>query len=979
MRFKRLLLCLLFISVVSCSMNVEDKNAGLSNEEKKNLVNKSSEESFEVNNIQFETIQAIREDLSPNSNIIEKFYTVRACLNDRRLSKGLANRVIYLDGEVDRLDTQGCIRWDVTIPIDFKVEDRCRILEKELKLGEGNKKLFRYSIDYISDQVTDLDRSPGCQVQMVNNNKMNRRKAKAFELGDVRLTYDSEQDKKDSNLRWKSFQTEVSSCVKVPKTGGILRHTEIKLSFHNQDTGQVSFARAKSETTGEDGVITTNDQGCFTTDFISRYEQYKNSYWMTIIMKMEVRSGPLASITEYRKVYINPWENTRGTFGIGEEGRIPPPAVDFKSRWAKFHLDGVMYIQIGNDTKRMKINKYLGLTIAKTYQVVLNPYVDREHRYSPGQVPIRRLVSEGKFKLSMVLLAPKDGDILINKHNFEDFEYITGAQKIVHVKNGVINEVMTIPFPINELPRLAVRTMSIFKIEPVNDTGLRETIVTGFFKARIPWIKTNVLQEHSLNHPNFVEDAWNKAFNNKKGGQRIPKFDYSAEQVQKLCASENSSTESSCTSGMQEIIHSDYDERTVAYNKYVDDLFARLKTQEDMQRVKNDELKISPKEIYVNHLKKHIPDIKVLKVDKLNKDTGIKLKSRDFDKLLPQNKVYTGMTNNMIKEFCEYGAFDSFRYRSKDPYAQKLVYNKCIKEPYNFFETQPIRHVVEIDKIGDSYTNGFGLNFGERKSVNDSGYSYYTQNSSQFWGIDTGTKIDIPFLSRLPVIGQALPNFGAKAGITWAQNEGETESKGYQLYEGIGTDKQLAVEKFVVDLHAKFERCLLVVSKEFVDPYQKWINETKMKNPLPWLRPEFETSEDRRLFWNPPSDFDLRMYVCDDKVKKESYVEAWYFIQAVIGSNLGRDYDGVLERKILKAFRSEKNFHQLREVMRETTEAALVMDNIAHRTPERILIENWGHLLGDKVPDEEIASYLVDHVEGSFPGTIEGHGSRLAD
>lgn len=947
-------------------MQVEDKNASLSNKEKESLTRGEKDNTIEVQGVNFETKTAIKENYSAEANVIGKYYTLKVCLKDNRKTKNMVNIPIYLDGKLSKIDGSGCMRWSHEIKYDFSEEGSCRIFSKEIKISNNKKKEFKYAIDYVNDTVTDLEKSEGCLAQQKNVEK-GFVKEDPINLGDINLYYNDDQTKRKSDFRFKRFHTKIASCLKVAKTGKSVRFAELRLKITNLETGEISYGKSPS--------LKTNEGGCFTTVFSSQYEQYLYSHWMSIDVEVSVLSGPLKGTKTNRIAYINPWEPSRGTFGIGEVGRVPQER-EFQNKYAKFHLDGVMYIQIGNDTNNMQIDNYLGLTLAKTYQVVLNPYVDREHRYSPGEVPIRRLVSEGKFKLSMVVLAPKKGDMLIHKDNYENFEYITGAQKIVDVKNGVINEIMTIPFPINELPRLAVRTMSIFKIEPINDTGLRPTVVTGFFKARIPWIKTNVIQAHSLNLPNYVEQVWDEAFKDKENGQRIPKMDIDLSEIDSRCSKSFKKDTELCMKGMKEILTTDFDENTIGYNKYVDSLFSRLKLQNN-DHVKNNLSKISPKQIYVNYLKNKMPKIEVIDNEKAFEKYNLNIKSEDYDAILPENKSINGMTENMISEFCKLGSYSmKVDGKLRPEQDSKYYYNDCLKYPSNYFDIQVLRHVDKIENLGDSYTNGFGFNLGERYNVSENDSNYTTDNRSDYIGIDTGNKIDIPFISDLPFIGKYIPNLGFKAGRTWQHNEGHTRGDGYQLSESIGTDKSLAVEKFVVNVHARFERCFLITSKSFEDQRER--SRRLMGLPLiePYKRPVFRKIEDYHKYYYPMSEFGIHKYICDKDTKLEKYTEAWYFMQARIDSSLGRDFDGPTERKILRSFRGGKSYFELRQALRDINERNLVMNNIAHGTPEDELIKSWGYLLeGSGLTKSEAAKYLVDHVEGSFPGTIEGGGA----
>lgn len=960
--FKQSFLLLSILGLLaSCSGQVEDKNAGLSNSEKEDLRTKGAESTLEVDSIKFESQNDIKEDDSADSNIVSKYYSLKVCVKDRNMKRGLGNRQVRIDGELMRTDSSGCVRWEHQIEIDHTVDNKCQVFEKQIKFSKKKYKTIKYSIDYVGNKVSDLDKSNGC----VDKNKVSKAKksAEPVILEDVRLTHVPVQTQMRSDIRWITHQTKVESCLKVRLTGKPLANARISLTAKNLETGE------KIKSINDN--LSTNYKGCFTTDILSKYEQYRNSHWMELDLKIDVLSGPLAGNVVGRGVYINPWEPSRSIYGIGEVGRKPFEGHEFKNDYARFHMDGVMYIQIGNDTKKMTVNDYLGLTISKTYQVVLNPYIDREHRYTPGMMPIERLAHEGKFKLSMVVLAPKDGDMNIDKTNFDNFDFITGVEQEVEVRNGIVNAVVNIPFKMTDLPRLAVRTMSLFKIEPVGDTGLQSSIVTGFFKARIPWIKTNVLKADGLNIPKYVDKAW-KHITDVNTKQML-----SADQIDLKCSQQNQMSSDDCLKGVEEIKKSGIDSNTMEYRQFVTRMFSQL-SEQTAKMNKPFEMKISPKKIFVNHLKKNYENIEIHDTKSIKGQYGINITRADFNSLLPTNKTNHFLTENMTEELCRYGFHQNGAYRKVFGYFYvKKSYEKCLKNPYKYFGVKSVRHIEQVDGIGDSYTNGFAMYIGERYGVSNGERDAESTSSTWSAGTDIGGKLPIP------LVGDFL-NLGFKAGYSKSYSTSHSKSDGYNFAENIGTSKNLGVEKFVVDVKAKVQRCVLIQSRKFLN--SKLAIERSAERTQVYADPtgfatamaEANMSEEDRAYYYPQTDLGMTYYICDTTPKKETFTEAWYFIQSRIDSSIGRDFDGVSERKILKVIRGNQSYLELRSALRKISETSLLMDNIAYSTPEDILIANWGHLVGDGVSEEDAAKFLVTNVEGSFPGTIEGNGSTRA-
>lgn len=947
MTFSRpLLLFILTFVILGCSGQVEDKNSELSNKEKKDLLVKKKE-SLEVTSLDFENSDAIREDNREDSNIVGKYYTMKVCLKDTDLVKGLGSRPVTIDNVRHYTDTDGCVRWDHELDIDLKTLDRCKVFTKKIRFSNGKKKTLRYSIDYLNDKVTDLDKSKGCLA--TQKHTKSSKLLSPIEAGKIDLYYGSVLTKIRTDIRWIKHQTVLNSCLKVTKSGRPLAHTRVMLTATNKETGEVSKI---------DKPFTTNSGGCFSTDFVSEYEQFKHSHWMPVDLEFEVQTGDLSGSVLKRQVFINPWEPSRIHYGIGVPGRMPKE-IEFKNDYAKLHMDGVMYILIGNDANELKVNDYLGLTVSKSYQVVLNPYINREHRYTRNAKPIERIVHDGKFKLSMAILAPKGKELNMTKDNFEDFEYVTGAQKIVNIKNGIINEIVNIPFKMTDMPRLSLRTMTVFKIEPVGDTGLQNSIVTGFFKARIAWIKTNVFQAEELNIPGDVDKTWDYVSKRRDG-----KADVTLEQVDSTCSTMKKIEKSTCVKGLNEIVTNGVDQRSIAYNKYIGDILKRLGDQTAKQRELKRMMSISAKTIYANHLNKVLGDkIEIINTDQARRK-GIQLTSQDMKPLFPKNgSVYTlKKAPKLAHELCKYGHTKDGEYTEGFFGKKKVRYNSCLRNPDHYFAIKPIRHVEKVNKIGKFYSTGYAIYVGERYGTSKGERSTYAE--SIYAAVDIGAKT--------PSLGPF--SLGFKAGKSFSQTE--SESEGFDFGENIGSSKNIGVEKFVIDVNGTMERCVLIVSKDYLDVKEAARRRAGLIGGYSALGASYGYEDD---YYRPMTNLDTNFYLCDKRKHNEVFSEAWYFLQSRIEANFATDYDSNIERRLLKVIRGTRSFYELRESIRDLTTKNLLMDNIAHGTPEDMLIGNWGHLVNTPVDDSTKASFLKNNFEGSFPGTIEGLGGVRAE
>ncbi len=937
--------------LIACSGSVQDKNAEMSASEKQDLKSDQVDDSIQIKSMNFIGVNDIREDSSEDSNIIARYYTLKVCLQDRNMARNLRNKKFEVAGEEKYTDASGCVVFEHEIQMDYTSDNKCKVFSQELNFGNKKVKTIKYSVDYLNNNLSDLDQSKGCTK---GQEKLGNVDLSALSMGDVNLTHGGILTKMRSDLRWVKHKTKVNACIKVTKTGKSLVNAYIGLKAKNLETNE--------EVKSNNSTLRTDRYGCFTTDIVSKYEQYKYSHWMPIDLEIDVRSGALAGETIKRKIYLNPWEPRSREYGIGEFGRIPEE-VEFENEYAGLHLDGIMYIQIGNDKSKLNVNNYMGLSLSKTYQVVLNPYINREHRYTAGTKPVENVVHEGKFKLSMVLLAPKNDEMQITKDNFHDFEYITGVEQVVDVKNGVINAEVNIPFKLVDLPKLALRTMSVFKIEPVSDSGLRSNVVTGYFKARIPWIKTNVFQNNDLNTPEYVDQAYSHISKVNK------KKNVTSEEMSSTCSTSNDIEQDTCLKGMGQITKYAINREAISYKNYIHGLFNNL--EENNKKFNPlSETPIPAKTIFTNHLKKVYPNVLVLNKNSFRRKFGVSLTEKDFSYSFPENYTASNIPPRILNAICRAGEFKSGRYVKTLFGKKEKDYSHCVKNPENYFEMKALRHVNKVNSIGNSYSDGFAIHIDE--SFGTSKYSNDTESESVSKYISSDVSFKFP-------LGETLGDLfglGIKAGISknWATSH--TDGTGFQFADRIGTSESLGVEKFVVEVNAGFERCMLIKSKNYIDEalkLQRRSNARLSYGAIGSVKTEEEM--DQEPYYNPTLNYNMTLYICDEGNTQQMYREAWYFVQSEISSSIGRDFDTASGHQLMKAFRGNKNFYELRAGLRNVTNQSLVLDRVGVLTPEEVLIESWGHLLDNSFNESSMAQFLKENVEGSFPGTIEGQGS----
>ncbi len=934
--------------LMSCKSDVEDQT---------HLV---SQNTINVDSLAIQNQQAIREQNAQTSVIKKKYYAIKACLSENALGTKLDRRRIEATGAPllnNLTDAGGCIFWEHTFDLDYSGAERCKVISKTIKVpSTGIQKELRYAIDTITDDITDLSRGRGCLIQAEENVSANvKNDGGKLILDKVYLTWTGETQEKRSDVATLEYQTRVESCVKARVTGDPLSFTAVEITIKAKDEklhGPLTIP------------VTTNDKGCFIATYLSPYHQFEHSHWLEKDFSIEIKSGPLKDTRAGTTLYVNPYEPSRLFFG-NDKAWDPPPLENPLPYNNRIHIDGVMYVQIGNDQNEFKVNDYLGLTVSKSYQVVLTPRLDLGHRFQKDK-PRYVKMHDGKFRLKFMLLAPNKADIDINEGNFSNYTYITGAEKIVDLKDGVINSRMNIPVRLSDLPRLAVRAVTVFKLEPIDENiGLRETLVTGYFKAKIAWIKTNVFQSEVLQEKE--ESLEDKYLSHLPEAKRQELLDQRAKGDRDIV--EGLTPEQ----GQAFILDGEGEEdlKKLEYKRFIENLFSQIGNYEKTEIYGNPKIfeEDSPKGIFVRHLKHTYPEILVGKTKYEADEYAMEMINDDVE--LPKgiiNKLYDSNKTKQLnkKEDRYYKALMAKLCRRSFPKPEKKEgwlgsvfgpkehpeYNRCIKNPESFFETSFIMHAHKVDKATTKNSNGLRIHVGSTFATSSSVGE--TEYLSKRVGVDGGLKF--PFGE---FFGLGVRLFDVS--YTWS----ESESYNANNSDNVGFSKEIIGESFTLEVKGLFEKCALVRGKEYL-PLDALNNSAILAGGMAgggMIIPRQLQRYNKKL--------EANYYICDEPVKT-AFDEKWYYIQDYVPSaTLLRDAYGPTEIKLIKVFRGESTLRELKKIFEDETKVYMATRTNNVDTPDVKLYENWGHLLKDPPPPSVANKLLINNFEGSFPGTVQ--------
>ncbi len=920
------LLGIILLILVACRNGVEDRS-------------QEQKQSIEVESLSLSDIQNISQTSAASSAIEKKYYTVRACLVESALRQKMDGRKVSVRGtqlKSPRTDTAGCIYWEHEVTYDYSGINRCLKFQKTITLQESQHKIdLNYTIDSYSDRISDLSRSRGCLLQREKGQNALETPHEQIVVEEIKLLYVGETSTRKSDLRYKQYDTKLSTCLKYRLSNSPIANTSIKISITDTRTNK----------TIKISNPITDDRGCFTKDYNSTHEHYKYSHWETKRMDITLQEGPLKGTSLSQNFYANPWEADYNLFGIdpryGSTKRNPFP------KYNKLHIDGVMYIQIGNDIENFKVNNYLGLAVSKTYQVILSPKVDRGHLFSPNTQRYTKL-RDGKFKLKFMILAPEKANMLIDKTNYKNFDYITGVEKEVEVKDGVINALVNLPIRLVDLPRLATRAISILKLEPLQNTGLRPTTVTGFFKAKIAWIRTNVIQSKILQteEKEYIENYSPETHN--KITEKLKSWSTKGISLEEGLMAE--------LEGLK-TLHDNIGERDREnleehfYKRFIEQHFAKI-TQTTKQLVFGDPkifLGHTPRSIFTRHLKKELKNITTQVGGKEKPKDFVPLSEKAITSLYDKGFNTTEENRDLIKNICR-KIFPKKNYHWSwlkyfDP-ATDTNFQSCQRRPQDYFEMSRFMHSVAIEKTTPLYSNGFNFYLGSRFVTNYN--ESYTEYLSKRVGADMGFKL--PFGE---FFGAGIRLFDIS--YTWSDSTSSQTNFG----DDLSAQKQIVVEKFNIEVAGQFEKCVLLRGKKYLPTDYRTHMALSAGFDYTLIPEEFEVKLDKNF------------YFCT-KPNHQNYKESWYFIQAYVhDTTLLRDSYGPTEIKFLKVIRNTQNFSQFEQIFRDKTKVYLIQKESATETPDIKLYESWGHLINTEEEPSAINKIMINNIEGSFPGTIK--------
>lgn len=465
MKFSKLLKFFLILiigqSLMSCSSGVdEDVNTSSTNG---NLV---------LSNLRFSSPQDVFENAATVTRATHKTFMVTLCLKESVFLEPVMNQQFSVNTKSSTSvasDANGCMRWTEKVEMKASFQNRYVLFNRTVStngLYSGSLNV-KFAFNMFTNSFVDLQHETLPEDQLITAGKEDLNVD--FDMTDLTIYFGGYDTQHDDSRANKRVITKWIGCFKIKADMSSVSSQilEMKVLDENGDVVQ-------------EVVNKTDLRGCLRANIYTQYDQFQPTRWIPRRLVVRAVDGPLKGQVLNRDIYINPWVNGRNHGWDSRAGEPPQNPVGEK---AKLHLDNVRYTFLGNKEEGYKVNKYLDLSVAKSYLVELTPKINRGHSYSTNR--IIESIYTGHFLLKVSILAATKGATELTAENIDQFKFISGTQKEVEVINNKILTTIDLPFRFDQLTDSSARTIAVLELSPKDPEAfnLQPVIVSGKFLA----------------------------------------------------------------------------------------------------------------------------------------------------------------------------------------------------------------------------------------------------------------------------------------------------------------------------------------------------------------------------------------------------------------------------------------------------------------------------------------------------------------
>ncbi len=730
------------MTLVGCSGSVDEQSPVSTTEQ----VQSYNELSYNNLNIRSETSEFAYNTTSlpsgKNFNIQICFYT--------DISRTLKSSKFTMSDETNKttkyLDNDSCLYFDEFISLNYTTKRQLEPFKKTFRSELLDKEItVNFLIDPHSGKIYDQDKSDYKEKPIAINKSFDDA---GITMGKISVTpkgYGQIDPRNDNYELDKPF--ELRTTLYMNSTGQRLRNEVVNVRLRNRETNRETV---------KTGIRLNN--GALTVGMDILYKRYSNTRRIMFDLEVTPQSNHLGNISTKRAICLYPWTNSGWSFVHDTiAGPCPSDEIDQKAR---IYIDEAHYTFLGHDQGRgFHLNKDLDLVTIKSYVVNIRPRIDYGnfiHHINPTE-PIYK----GKFKLKIILYAPKDGrgDIQLTADTFKYFRPISTASTEVFVQAEKLIARLDMPIAFSDLPYVHTRTFAVLRLEAIDnddpDAPLPSTSI-GVFHASSKTFKSEMLEKINIEEvraeKRFKLEELKRSFDEEF--QALDSLDFESENNPIVKQQLKSKTRVSS-------------EKSFMTKSKKDNLMQQYKNMSEQTFSEVTNIKGAEKEL--------------LMLNDYNRATMSKICHLLFDK----NKK-SGL----------------FEVDTLDQYNLK----KCKDTPELFMEIRSFEHVRNI-------TSRPKVKFSETLRINTStGSNNYHGTSDRVstarrisWGGKAGLKIDLPLIFGM----------GTDIGFDFSKMWGHDSQIGSSNRSDIGTGIDLQADALTLRFDASAKRCLTIDSTLF--------------------------------------------------------------------------------------------------------------------------------------------------------------------
>lgn len=447
--------------LVGCSAGVDGDSNG-----------NSTEESMILHSLSSSSIQELYEGAGSVTRPTHKSFLVKACFKENIYLEPIRNQNFVVNSVKaieTKSDVNGCVHWTEKVEMKSSFKLRYKKFERLVSTEAPFKGSFvvKFAFNIFDNKFVDLQLGniPADQFIPSGQNELKV----DFDLTDMTLYFGGYDTPHDDSRSEKRVITKWMGCFKYKADMTSISNQILEVKVMDDDNNVIHEFLNK-----------TDLKGCLRNNIYTTYDQFEPVKWFSRHLVVRALDGPLEGQVLKRNIFINPWVNGRNH---GWDSRAGDPPQNPVGEKARLHLDRVNYTFLGNLENGYQVNRYLDLSVSKSYLIEMTPKINRGHSFSTNRI-IEEIYT-GQFKLKVSVVSATKGDVEITSESIDGFDFISGAEKIVEVINGKIITTIDLPFRFDQLLSSASRTIAIIELAAVDSavSDLQPVIVSGKFLA----------------------------------------------------------------------------------------------------------------------------------------------------------------------------------------------------------------------------------------------------------------------------------------------------------------------------------------------------------------------------------------------------------------------------------------------------------------------------------------------------------------